>query len=1173
MARPTGLPASGKFSYPATTSDDRTSTRTHVRSARAQRATRRLVSFAAFLLVFALAAAPLHAQYFRFGKNKVQYTEHDWQYLQSKHFDVYFYDGGEYLANFTAKAAEDAYAQISDLFQYKVPERIPLVVYQGHNDFAVTNVAELPPYAEGIGGVTELFKNRIAIPFTGDYAQYRRVVHHELVHAVVNEMFYGGSIQSIIQNNIQLQIPLWFNEGLAEYAAQGWDTQSDMYVREAVLEDELAPIRGLNGYFAYRGGQSVWDYVASQYGREKIGEILHRVRSSRSVEDAFKRSTGLSLKELSDRWHKALEEIYYPEIAAREDLDVIADPIITREDNGGYYNTSPALSPQGDKVVYISSEDGLFDVYLARASDGKTLRKLIEGQVSTAFESLNILSPGITWSPDGRHIALSVKSGSSDAIAVVDIETGETQHYRIPHLDQIFSLDWSPDGSRIAFSASQDAQSDIYVLALASSEVTNYTNDLFSDHEPAWSPDGEAIAFHSDRGEHVMLGAYRAPEYSMIEADYSQDDVYLLRLSSTVLERLTDDAQWDDRSADFAGPDRILFISDRNGIENLYEQDLTAKSIRPVTNLSVGLMQASLSASGNKAALVSLREGTPSIYILKRPLERDVEDATLTPTLWAQRASGRTDSPAPAVALAPKSLQQNNPFMRDATDAAGYERFPFHGHMQLARYLDLYSEKGEGRPDLASLPARDPLLSEGGSEHSAGESGDSSDTGSESSGSAADSTAYGSVRVDFRNYIFGDAFDRASDEERKERGTDRLPDVFDPPNNLDEDGEFLARDYKLKFSPDFIYGSTGYDVLYGVQGITQMMFSDMLGNHSLTVATNLLVDLRTSDYFLSYDYLPHRTDWGIFIYHVARQLQDFNRSGSTLSVRYYRYRHYGAGISMSYPLNKFERVDVAMSLRGVNQADISDPSIPPVTRSLIHPTVTFTRDISTPGLLAPRDGYRMAFSVSGSPGNFVAGEQVRFATVLGDMRWYTSFGGSPYSFAARLSGGSSVGPDQQLFYASGVQNWLNRRFDQSNGYPIDDVTDFLFATPVLPLRAYAINSQNGSHFGLVNAEFRFPLVAALLPGPIPIIPLYNLQGTAFVDAGSIWGGSNIDNARFNVWRINEEGQRVFDDLLVGAGVGLRTILLGYPVRMDFAWPFDGRSFGERHFYISIGLDF
>ena len=137
---------------------------------------------------------------------------------------------------------------------------------------------------EGIGGVTELFKNRVVLPFEGSYRMFRHVIHHELVHAVINDMFYGGSIQSIISNNVRIQLPLWFNEGLAEYEALGWDTNSDMFMRDAALHTYLPPIEYLSGYFAYRGGQSVWFYIANKYGEQKIAEILNRIKGAHSVE-------------------------------------------------------------------------------------------------------------------------------------------------------------------------------------------------------------------------------------------------------------------------------------------------------------------------------------------------------------------------------------------------------------------------------------------------------------------------------------------------------------------------------------------------------------------------------------------------------------------------------------------------------------------------------------------------------------------------------------------------------------------------------------------------------------------------------------------------------------------------------------------------------------------------
>ena len=178
------------------------------------------------LVVGAVCAGPASAQYFAYGKNRVQYESHDWRTLRSEHFDVYYYEdgnapGGRVLATFAAEAAEEAYGEVSALFATDIARRIPLLVYPTHSDFAVTNAVELPVYADGIGGVTELYKNRIAVPFTGDWRDFRRVVHHELVHAVINDLYYGGSVQSLIRSGLRLQIPLWFNEGLAEYSAQG----------------------------------------------------------------------------------------------------------------------------------------------------------------------------------------------------------------------------------------------------------------------------------------------------------------------------------------------------------------------------------------------------------------------------------------------------------------------------------------------------------------------------------------------------------------------------------------------------------------------------------------------------------------------------------------------------------------------------------------------------------------------------------------------------------------------------------------------------------------------------------------------------------------------------------------------------------------------------------------
>ena len=108
-----------------------------------------------------------------------------------------------------------------------------------------------------------------------------------------------------------------------------------------------------------------------------------------------------------------------------------------------------------------------------------------------------LMSPA--WSPDGKRLAyVSFESGRS-AIYVQNVETA--QRTRIVGFKGINSAPaWSPDGSRLAFTSSRNGNADIYLLDLASRKLTRVTTSRAIDTEAAWSPDGGSLVFTSDRG-------------------------------------------------------------------------------------------------------------------------------------------------------------------------------------------------------------------------------------------------------------------------------------------------------------------------------------------------------------------------------------------------------------------------------------------------------------------------------------------------------------------------------------------------------------------------------------------------------------------------------------------------------------------------------------------------
>src|SRR5690349_21248067 len=139
--------------------------------------------FATFLLLTALAfaagAGTAAAQTVPFGKNKIQYRNFDWQVLSGEHLDVYYYPAEKELAKLALSYGEESYSVLERKFQHHPFRRIPLIIYAADHDFEQTNL--FPGFIpEGVLGFTEYLKRRVALPFRGDYEQFRSTLRHEL---------------------------------------------------------------------------------------------------------------------------------------------------------------------------------------------------------------------------------------------------------------------------------------------------------------------------------------------------------------------------------------------------------------------------------------------------------------------------------------------------------------------------------------------------------------------------------------------------------------------------------------------------------------------------------------------------------------------------------------------------------------------------------------------------------------------------------------------------------------------------------------------------------------------------------------------------------------------------------------------------------------------------------
>ena len=572
-----------------------------------------LPRFAVLIVLAVCCPALASAQGGYFGRNKVQYHDFDFRVLRTEHFDIYYYPEEEAGTKLAAQMAERWYARLSQALNHELRGRQPLILYASGPHFRQTNAIQ-GELGEGTGGVTEAYKRRIVLPFAGPLEATDHVLGHELVHAFQ----YDITNTNVSGNNAgALALPLWFIEGMAEYLSIGpVDAHTAMWMREAARREKLPEIKDLDNprYFPYRYGQAFWAFVGGRYGDRVVGDMLRAAVGRGGYEVAIEDVLGVDHKELSKQWHEAEFQAYRPIAEVTKMPAAIARQVISRQRGAGEMNVSPELSPDGTKLMFFSEKD-LFsiDLYLADARTGKIIRKITDTATDAHFESLQFLSSAGSWDRTSTRFVFPGISKGEPILVIVNADRGKKEReIRVREVDEVLNPTWSPDGRSIVFSGLVGGFNDLFLYDLESSKLRRLTEDPYAELDPAFSPDGRRLAFSTDRYS-TKLQVLETGHLRLAVMDVSSGDVSQV---GGFPDAKNISPQWasDGRS--------LFFLSDRQGITNIYRIDLDGGGIRQITNLLTGAsgitaLSPAMSVADGRVVFSAYEEDGYNIYAIE----------------------------------------------------------------------------------------------------------------------------------------------------------------------------------------------------------------------------------------------------------------------------------------------------------------------------------------------------------------------------------------------------------------------------------------------------------------------------------------------------------------------------------------------------------------------------
>ncbi len=517
------------------------------------------------LIFFTLNFSSAQTSQVEFGKNRIQYAPFFWKEYPSDNFVTYFHERGRELVQFSSLVAEEELLSIQNLLEHRMGEKIDLIVYNDLNYYKQSNIGSEETFTN-TGGIVKTVKNKIFVYFDGNHAHLRRDIRQGIARVLLADMLVGDDIPEIVQNAVLMHLPAWFTDGLATYSSEDWSNELDDQLR-AYYTDRATNFDDLLAKNPKLAGHAFWYFVAQNYGKSTVSNLLYLTRINRNVEVGM-------LYVLGSNYVQTVESLtdFYFQRYGNDVKNGVAPKEVTcvkiKNKHGAIQHAK--ISPDATKLLYVTNNIGRTRVWISDLQ-GKKAEIIWTKGYRNPFQSADPDYPVVAWNRSGKGITLVFSEKGRLWFENIDLTTKKHEKDFFPDdIQRITGIDYLNNDNEMVMSGLQDGYSDLFLYRFTGRKIINITRDHYDDMEPA---------FYSYKGQRGVLFASNRPiaDVKLPKTDSTliakrHLDIFYINIEEAPFKvwRATNTPNDDEHNPVAIDDEKYLILGDNNGISNQY---------------------------------------------------------------------------------------------------------------------------------------------------------------------------------------------------------------------------------------------------------------------------------------------------------------------------------------------------------------------------------------------------------------------------------------------------------------------------------------------------------------------------------------------------------------------------------------------------------------------------